>query len=146
MLRPCCQVALDFQLRTQPLGNVDLEFTAVSESGDAAVALPGTVGSPSTPLVLPYTQSTWDQLSQLVVQVTTGQQDLITRPCHVTPQPSADSTFPNPTWLNAIDQGRILSCDTPGLLPSSLPLTGGHIQLYKGRPGCQRHDQRHLLS
>ena len=58
---------MDFRLRTKPLGDVDLEFTVAMEGGEASVSLPGGLSSGS--LTLPYTLSTWDSLSQIIVQV-----------------------------------------------------------------------------
>ena len=58
---------MDFRLRTKPLGSVDLEFAVAMDGGEASVSLPG--GLPSGSLTLPYTLSTWDSLSQIIIQV-----------------------------------------------------------------------------
>ena len=76
---------MSFMLRTQPLGNVDLEFTAAIAGGTASVSLPG--ASSTGPLTLPYTPSTWDTLSELVVQVQTRHR--CGRPLHVMGPPPA---------------------------------------------------------
>ena len=58
---------MDFRLRTKPLGSVDLEFAVAMDGGEASVSLPGGLSSGS--LTLPYTLSTWDSLSQIIIQV-----------------------------------------------------------------------------
>ena len=70
------QTDLDFKLRTQPLGDIELQIDAVLVDGSAVVVLPTSLDtqpamSNGSPLALPFSTSTWSTISRTLLQVDT---------------------------------------------------------------------------
>ena len=69
------QTDLEFKLRTQPLGDIELQIDAVLVDGSAAVVLPTSLDtqparrSNGSPLALPFSTSTWSTISHTLLQV-----------------------------------------------------------------------------